>query len=125
MIIAQNLNQTLLLARKRALTIVRWTLDPANLNAQQPDVAVYKMEANRPVSATLTIEIEQSDRITQAKKKTEGYFEDYPGLREGFVYDFQKKEWARYYRDGNGKTGWINAQPYLSRIYRVDLRNGL
>jgi hypothetical protein len=125
MVLAQNLNQTLLLAHKRALAIVRWTIDPANLNAKQPDVAVYKMEAKGPVLALLTIEIEQTAQLAQARKKTEDYFESYPDLREGFVYDFQKKEWARYYRDGTGKAGWMKAQPYLSRIYRVDLRNGL
>ncbi len=88
------------LKSKGFTVVIRYVIDPDDLNSKVPDVVIYKTDRKgNPTAAVAFIEVEQTAQIAKINQKVIELVEQY-NVQEAATYDFELMEWHVYH---NGK----------------------
>lgn len=91
-------------------------VDSQDLNSPAPDIVVYDDDLRYPV---VIIEITTHKELKTIISKVKDLMDDYPQIKESFVYDYEKEIWHCHGEDLQGD------EPSYSHLLNLDLSDYL
>lgn len=94
------------------------SVDSENLNAKAPDINIYEDRGNRfPI---IIIEITTKQERLTIINKVEDLLEQYPQIKEAFVYDYESNQWFAIFLKTEDNQGYKQDYSEILDLYLSD-----
>ncbi|NLL29360.1 MAG: hypothetical protein GX259_11275 [Bacteroidales bacterium] len=105
------------LFRHDIFALQKFCIDNEHLNSRFSDILIYNNKNDRyPIAI---IDVTNQNEFKETREKLKEILEDYPHVKEAFIYDYENKTWAAF----GGNTN--NDKPSYSPLLDIDFNEYL